>query len=161
VNNDNQPKSSVEPSAPQLLTNLNKTIPFFKTPNRTFTTSNEYLNEKTSSTFNVIRSSNLHSEKSLNKGKLNTTPQLCDFLSPKNEPNLELVKLVAELTSNNKSKRLDSNTKKFSGSASEDVDEWLFNIEQGFISSKIRDEDKLNAIVTSLKESLLKFYENI
>ena len=68
VNIDNQPKSSVEPSAPPLLTNLNETIPFFKTPNRTFTTSNEYLNEKTSSTVNVIKFSNLHSEKSLNKG---------------------------------------------------------------------------------------------
>ncbi|CAF1063190.1 unnamed protein product [Brachionus calyciflorus] len=99
-----------------------------------------------------MKSSNQLLEKNQNKGKFNTALQLTDFLVPKNEPNLELVKLVAELTSNNKSRRLDPNTKKFSGSVSEDIDEWLFNIEQGFISSKIKDEEKLNAVVNFVEK---------
>ncbi|CAF0927220.1 unnamed protein product [Brachionus calyciflorus] len=105
MNDNNEPKLSVVPSAPPLINNLNESIPFFKTPNRSFKILNEYLNEKNESTV-----------------KVDTIPQLTDFLVPKNEPNIELVKLVAELTSNNKYRRLYPNTKKFSGSVSEDID---------------------------------------
>ena len=74
------------------------------------------------------------------KGKLNTNapPHLSDSINPNNDT-LNSIKFVAELAGNNRAKRLDSNTKKFTGSMSEDVDDWLFNIEQGFISSRIKE----------------------
>ncbi|CAF1085691.1 unnamed protein product [Brachionus calyciflorus] len=120
MNDNNEPKSSVVPSP--LINNLKESIPFFKTPNRSFKISNEYLDEKNESTVKVMKSSNQLLEKNQNKGKLDTIPQLTDFLVPKNEPNLEFVKLVAELTSKKKYRRLDPNTKKISGSVSEDID---------------------------------------
>ncbi|CAF0957915.1 unnamed protein product [Brachionus calyciflorus] len=75
-----------------------------------------------------------------------------------NEPQnpSDQVKLVAELAGNNKSRKLDSNTKKFSGSNHEDVDDWLFNIVQGFITSKITEEDKLNAVLNFVDKGIKK-----
>ena len=47
----------------------------------------------------------------------------------------------------NKPKHLHVSTPKFSGSNKEDIDDWLFLVKQGFITAKISDEDRLNAVV--------------
>ena len=130
-------KTSVTPSAP-IISNTSKPISEFKTPNRTI--------ENNLST-NVQSTLNCHLREIPKQGKLDRTPLLSDFYNPSQGSTYDLVKLVAELAGNNKSHKLDPNTKRFSGSTSEDVDDWLFNIQQGFISSRIKDEDKLNSVV--------------
>ncbi|CAF1094478.1 unnamed protein product [Brachionus calyciflorus] len=122
---DNETKSNVLPSAPSIYTETN-----LKTPIRSEFMDKAYENKQ--STVNLKNSA---SEKI--KGKLSTNIPLLSGQSQTNKDTLDLIKFVAELAGSNRTKRLDSNTKKFTGSISEDVDDWLFNIE--------REEDKLNA----------------
>ncbi|RNA38532.1 hypothetical protein BpHYR1_016950 [Brachionus plicatilis] len=51
-----------------------------------------------------------------------------------------------------KAKRLENSTPKFSGNTRNDVDDWLFKVQQGFISANIEEEKKLNAIVNFVSD---------
>ncbi|CAF1111095.1 unnamed protein product, partial [Brachionus calyciflorus] len=53
---------------------------------------------------------------------------------------------------NHRPKRLDLNTKKFTGAAKEDVEDWLFTIYQGFIGIRIEECDKHILANSSWKE---------
>ncbi|CAF0793666.1 unnamed protein product [Brachionus calyciflorus] len=128
----NKDRSSPKPSAPNLMTNSILKIPILS----------QFMNNNYENKQSTIK---INGANDKNKGKLNTNPpQLSESLQSNSET-LDLIKYVAVLAGYNKSKRLDSNTKKFIGSPSEDVDDWLLDIEQGFISSKMKEEDRLNA----------------
>ncbi|CAF1105585.1 unnamed protein product, partial [Brachionus calyciflorus] len=60
--------------------------------------------------------------------------------------------LTNELRYVEKPMRLDASTPRFSGNPKDVVDDWLFMIKQGFISSRIKEEDKLNSIVNYVSE---------
>ncbi|CAF1028963.1 unnamed protein product, partial [Brachionus calyciflorus] len=135
----NKDRSSVKPSAPNLMTNS-----ILKTPICLQFMNNNYENKQSTSKITYVNDKN--------KCKLNTNPPLLSESLQSNNETLDLIKYVAELAGNNKSKRLDLYTKKFTGSPSEDVDDWLFNIEEGFISSKMKEEDRLNAVVNFVEK---------
>ncbi|CAF1137063.1 unnamed protein product, partial [Brachionus calyciflorus] len=137
----------VEPSAPyKTCSSEYVPTPININPNRTQT--NELLINNSDLRYSNKTITKEWDTDHLNNGKYDkNTPKLSDFTNIKPDYTLELVKLVAELASKGKTRRLDPNTKKFSGSSSEDVDDWLFNIEQAFISANIREEDRLNSLV--------------
>ncbi|CAF1061997.1 unnamed protein product, partial [Brachionus calyciflorus] len=129
-----EPKTTVTPTAP----------PEMKTYPLSILKNNNYLQNKNQ----ITNTTPIRSNSYINYAGTSQNNQN-DKGDPKVEDStMDLVKFVADLEgNNNKTKRLDPNTKKFSGSNSEDVDDWLFNVEQRFIASKIREEDKLNSVL--------------
>ena len=63
-----------------------------------------------------------------------------------------IYKFLLEQNKKDKPKHLHVSTPKFTGNVKEDVEDWLFMVKQGFISSKILDEDRLNAIVNFVSD---------
>ncbi|CAF1123076.1 unnamed protein product [Brachionus calyciflorus] len=145
-----EPKTIVTPTAPPEM--RNKPLSILKN-NNYLSNDNQLTNNSPIRSDSYISypgtSQNNQDDKGEPKiqGKLETTSNTQEFIIPKSDSTMDLVKFVADLAGNNKTKRLDPNTKKFSGSNSEDVDDWLFNVEQGFIASKIREEEKLNSVL--------------
>ncbi|CAF0885195.1 unnamed protein product, partial [Brachionus calyciflorus] len=131
----------VEPSAPYK-TSSSEYVPTPININPIGTQTNELLINNSDLRYSNKTITKERETDHLNNGKYDkNTPKLSDYTKIKPDSPLELVKFVAELASKGKTRRLDPNTKKFSGSSSEDVDDWLFNIDQAFISANIREED--------------------
>ncbi|CAF1138564.1 unnamed protein product, partial [Brachionus calyciflorus] len=138
INNINQsiisPKSILTPSAPRETKNsppILKTKPaneiFQNISNNTLTRPKNFYSSDIKPNSNNKFITNEHQIPS-DQGKWDNTPKLSDFIHNKSVSTLDLLKLVAELAGNNKSRKLDSNTRRFSGSNHEDVDDWLFNL---------------------------------
>ena len=86
--------------------------------------------------------------------KRSVTPDLNDYL-PKDSPFFEdpyLRSLIMEPLRNPTIRKLDLSTPKFSGNHKEDVEDWLFKVNQGFRISKIKDEDKLSAVINFVSD---------
>ena len=66
-----------------------------------------------------------------------------------NEP---FYRFLLDQNKNNKPKHLHASTPRYAGNYKDDVEDWLFMIKQGFISAKISDEDRLNAIVNFVSD---------
>ncbi|CAF0997084.1 unnamed protein product, partial [Brachionus calyciflorus] len=60
--------------------------------------------------------------------------------------------LIMEPLRNLAIRKLDLSTPKFSGNHKEDVEDWLFKVNQGFRFSKIKDKDKLSSVINFVSD---------